>query len=316
MTRWHLALVLAVAALPPAEARDPLTAIDSCLRQLDRGVDVGYRRVSARCRDLARSLRQSEWAPWLPGDGSAPDSRLGAEGLSELRTLLTRAPAASGTREPRVRELAAVLASVTLPDQPRGGWWTRFKAWLRQALAPRPEGDKNGWLRRLIADLGPSQALIEAITWGALLIVLALAGAVIVNELRLAGVLKRRPQAWAPTRAGVGRGAITLEELERAAPGLQPRLLLELISARLAEQERLPPARSLTVRELTRAARLPQESDRGHLAELAEACERLRFSDRELSSSALAAALARGRELLAALDSATSAAPQGALAHA
>ena len=47
---------------------------------------------------------------------------------------------------------------------------------------------------------------------------------------------------------------------------------------------------------------LPGESDRERLRELATTCERVRFGDRQESSSALAAAIARGRELLAALQ--------------
>ncbi|HJX21849.1 MAG TPA: DUF4129 domain-containing protein, partial [Steroidobacteraceae bacterium] len=96
--------------------------------------------------------------------------------------------------------------------------------------------------------------------------------------------------------------APTLLELERASPSQQPQLLLELVTARLGEQERLPPARALTVHELTRAAQLPRESDRGHLEELAAVCERVRFSDRETPPHMLTAAVAHGRELLAALE--------------
>ncbi|HET7756615.1 MAG TPA: DUF4129 domain-containing protein, partial [Steroidobacteraceae bacterium] len=90
--------------------------------------------------------------------------------------------------------------------------------------------------------------------------------------------------------------------LERAAPAHQPRVLLELIAARLAAQDRLPAARALTVRELLRAVRLADPEQRARLAELAGACERLRFSPRRPPPEAVASALARGRELLAALE--------------
>jgi hypothetical protein len=53
---------------------------------------------------------------------------------------------------------------------------------------------------------------------------------------------------------------------------------------------------------LTRAARLADESDRGRLAELAQAAERIRFSDREVSPDHIEVALARGRELLERLS--------------
>jgi len=303
MSRWLLALVLAAAGLPGATARDALGAIDACLAQLDRGLDVGYQRIAARCPDLTPSLMQSQWAAWLPRDWNQPENLLSAEGLTELRTLLTREPASAPPgRAPRVARVAAVLATLQ-PDRPRAGWWARLRQWLREALAPPPQRADPGWLRRMVADSGVSQAVLEGIVWGALVLVMVLAGAVVVNELRVAGVLT----GWhaAPRRARTAARqatGVTLQDLEHASPYRRPALLLELIAARLAEQDRLPPARALTVHELTRAARLPGESDRERLSELAAACERVRFSGQEPAREALAAALARGRELLAALD--------------
>jgi len=290
--------------LPGAAAREALGAIDACLAQLDRGLDVGYQRIAARCPDLAPSLMQSQWAAWLPRDWNQPQNLLSADGLMELRTLLTREPASAPEgRAPRVARVAAVLATLTQADRPRGGWWARFRQWLREALTPPPQRADPGWLRRMIADLGLSQAVLEGIVWGALVLVMALAGAVVVNELRVAGVLAGWRTAPRDARTAPGRAAaVTLQDLEHASLLRQPTLLLELITVRLAEQDRLPPARALTVHELTRAARLPEESDRERLRELAAACERVRFSGREPAREALAAALARGRELLAALD--------------
>ena len=63
----------------------------------------------------------------------------------------------------------------------------------------------------------------------------------------------------------------------------------------------MPPARALTVRELEREARLPEESGRARLAELVAVCERVRFSGEPVSAASLAAALHGGRVLLAAL---------------
>ncbi len=150
-----------------------------------------------------------------------------------------------------------------------------------------------------------------------MLLVIALAVVVVINELRVAGVLKARERAHGRARTpAAGPGALTLEDLERVSPLEQPALLLELITRRLAAQERLPPARSLTVHELTRAARLPGESDRERLRELATTCERVRFGDQQESSSTLAAAIARGRELLAALQAPARERQEAGPAHA
>jgi hypothetical protein len=79
-------------------------------------------------------------------------------------------------------------------------------------------------------------------------------------------------------------------------------LLLELIVARLHAQQRLPPARALTVHELARAARLPREVDRERLEVLAATCEQIRFADCEVPAAMRALAIVRGRELLGALE--------------
>ena len=139
------------------------------------------------------------------------------------------------------------------------GWWARFKQWLREVLARRPPEEDSGWLRRLMGDISLPQALLRVITWSALAVVIALAAAIVVNELRIAGLFGRSRRRAAPAASATARPGTcnsTLGELERAAPAEQPRLLLELVVARLREQDRLPPPRALTVHELNRVARL------------------------------------------------------------
>jgi len=309
MSRWLLGFLLTVAGAQCAAARDAVAthdavaAIDSCIRQLDPGLDVGFARIAERCPDLAPALSASPWAPWLPADWRKPGNELSAGGLGELRTLLTRQPAHPAMHAPRIARVAAVLAGLEEHDSARRGWWTRFKEWLREVFAPRPGNPGDGWLRRLLGGLTVSQALLDAIVLGTLAVVVALAAAIIVNELRVAGVLRgaRARVARGRRHPGGAPAALTLRALEEASPAEQPRLLLELIVTRLSAQQRLPPARALTVHELARAARLADESDRARLETLAVACERLRFSASEVPPPMLAAALARGRELLGSL---------------
>ena len=135
----------------------------------------------------------------------------------------------------------------------------------------------------------------------------ALAAGIVINELRIAGVLHgggARSHLPGGDFARAGSGA-ALEEIERAAPERQPALLLELIAARLVALQRLPPARALTARELEREARLPQESCRTPLVELVRVCERVRFSREPVSAASLAAAVHGGRALLTALAGAS-----------
>ena len=309
MARWLLALLFVAAGAPAAQTRDALGALDDCLGQLDRGLDIGYARISARCPELTPSLLASPWAAWLPADWNKPDNQLSAQGLSELRDLLAReaAPAAAG-HQLHVERVAAVLARVTAAQAPQAGWWARCKQWLRELFTPRPSQER-GW-RGLLAGIHLAPGLKQAIVWGSLALVMAFAVAVLLNELRLAGLLRRRQRVTrAACAADAGRIALTLAEIERASVAAQPALLLDCIAMRLAEQDRLPPARAFTAQEVARRARLSDEADRARLTELAAVCERVRFSGRTVAPEAVAAALARGRELLSTLAMAAMAAP-------
>ena len=312
MTRALLALLLAAALPPCAQARDALEAIDDCVARLDTELDVGYARIAARCPDLTAALGASSFAPWLPADWKRPDNQLSAAGLSELRAQLVRESGGGDNRRPapRSERVASVLASVTHGDAASIGWWQRFKDWLRRILTTRAQTD-SGWLRRWLAGIELSRSATRLITWASFAIVVALAAGIVITELRIAGVLRGRRARSQARSADVSRGgsAAALEEIERAAPEQQPALLLELITARLAALRRLPPARALTARELERQARLPEESGRARLAELVTVCERVRFSGAAVSSASLTAAVRGGRALLAALATAPLALP-------
>jgi len=299
--RWLLALVISVFA-QSAHARAAVQAIDECLAKLDPAADVGYARVVARCPDLPGALAQNPAAAWLPADWNRPDNQLSAAGLAELRVLLTQRPARAQRPPPRVDTVAALLATVVQSERTHRGWWDRFRGWLRHMLAGRPAADES-WLQRVLVKLLTSNAA-DTIVWTCLVLVVALAAGIIVNELRIAGVIgsgtggsRHRRAAHEPPAEAAGG----LEQIAHAAPAEQPRMLLELIARRLAEQQRLPPARALTTRELTQRAHLAQE-ERASLAELAAVCERVRFSGCEVPGANLASAMARGKSLLATLE--------------
>ncbi|HXW74184.1 MAG TPA: DUF4129 domain-containing protein [Steroidobacteraceae bacterium] len=304
MTRALLALLLAAALVPCAQARDALQVIDECIARLDTELDVGYPSIAARCPDLTPALTQSPWAPWLPAGWNRQDNQLSRSGLAELRALLAREVAPEVSRRPPLHpeRVAAVLATVVERDAGSLSWWQRFKDWLHRILAARATG-RDHWLAHWLTQIKLATSTTQLIVWSALALVVALAAGIVINELRIAGLLGSRA-GRTQTRNALEQApgaALVLEQIERAAPERQPGLLLELIALRLAEQDRLPPARALTARELTRRARLPDESGRTQFAELVGVCERLRFSAERVSDASLAAALRSGRTLLAAL---------------
>lgn len=306
MIRALLALVLAGAAAPLAAAADPVAVIDACVHRLDPALDVGYGRIAARCPELAPSLAGSAYAPWLPSNWNQADNNLSLGGLLELRTLLSRAPAPV-LHAPQVARLAPLLARLRTQQEPPRNWWMRFKEWLRQILNSPSDSGGNGSLERFFGRLSLPQALLRLIVSGALLLLLLLAGSIVVNELRLAGVLHgRRTRGRAAPHSTPATQELSLEALARAGVRDRPRLLLELIVRQLMALRRLPPARALTVRELERAAQLPDADERARLGQLAAACEALRFGAQEPPPAALAAAAARGEELLTRLTAAAS----------
>jgi uncharacterized protein DUF4129 len=303
MRRALLALLFAL-AVAPALARDVASALDACIAQLPPGLEAGYERIAARCPELAPALAQSSWAAWLPRDWDKEGNNLSAAGLRELRVLIAReSRRGPGAEVPQPAHLAAVLAALAPAPHSQRTWWERFKGWLREMLSVRESPTGPGWFARVLDALRSRAAFARILSLGALALVALLAGMMVVSELRAAGLLRlgSRPRAAADGGAVSAAAAADLAGIETASPSERPRLLLELIAARLAELERLPPARALTVRELLHAAQLADASDRARLADLAQVAEQLRFSGRTPPAGTLAAALARGRELLEGL---------------
>jgi hypothetical protein len=282
-----------------------LPSLDACLSRLDPELDIGFDRIAARCPELAKQLDHGAWTPWLPRGWKEPGNDLSAGGLKEFRELVDRESAANAfSRAPDIRHLKGVLNG--LAGTSSEGWWSRFKSWLRSILETREQPTDESWFARMVSHVGVSQSLRQLIAYTALAAVVLLAGVIVVNEMRAAGLLAKR--GVARRRHGSAETHTPLmvwSDIERAPLTEKPRLLLELIVRRLSERGYLPPAGALTVRELTRAARLPEPDDRTRLSELAMAAERVRYSARDIEPTALDEPVARGRELLDRLDAST-----------
>jgi hypothetical protein len=280
--------------------------IDNCLSHLDPQLDIGYDRIAARCPELMRQLEGGVWAPWLPRGWKEPGNDLSAGGLREFRELAEREMNVSGSSAaPDVRRLHTILAALDRSHNENG--WSRFKSWLRSILERREEPTDEGWLTRMVSHVGVSQSVIRLISYGALSAVVLLAGLIVFNEARIAGLLSRRRGVLRKRRdlAAASSSGVGWSEIERAPPGERPRLLLDLIVRRLSDRGLLPPAGALTVRELTRSARLPDADDRSRLTELAFTAERVRYAAADAQGGGVDRPVARGRELLQRLDAGT-----------
>jgi hypothetical protein len=277
-------------------------SVDACVSRLDPQLDIGYDRIAARCPELVKQIDQGAWTPWLPRGWKEAGNDLSGGSLKEFRELVSREEAAApATRAPDIRSLKAVLHG--LASKQENGWWSRFNSWLRSILERREQAADESWFGQMVSHVGLSQSLRQLAAFVALGAVVLLAGVIVFNELRTAGLLPSG-RASARKRAPAQRAAteMALSDFERSALPDKPRLLLELIVRRLGERGYLPPAGALTVRELTTVARLPESDDRARLTELATAAERVRYSARVVEPSVLEESIARGRELLSRLD--------------
>jgi hypothetical protein len=302
---------MAIAQGPAAVTQQPSTtaqlpALDACLAKLDPELDIGYDRIAARCPELAKQLDHGAWAPWLPRGWKETGNDLSAGGLREFVELVDRESAASASpRIPDIRHLKGVLND--LEGTSTAGWWSRFKAWLRSRLETREQPTDESWFTRMVSHVGISQSLRKLIAYAALAAVVVLAAVIVVNEVRAAGLVPKRGEVARRRRGPRDTRAphLVWSDIESAPLPDKPRLLLELIVRRLSNRGYLPPAGALTVRELTKAARLPEPDDRTRLSELALAAERVRYSAGEIESATLDQSVARGRELLDRLDAST-----------
>lgn len=292
------------AAMAQAPAADALPAVDACVGRLDPELDIGYDRIAARCPELVKQLEHGAWAAWLPRGWKEPGNDLSAGSLKEFRELVERESAASDSvRAPDIRQLKSVLHG--LAGTSTAGWWSRFKSWLRSILETREEPTDDSWFTRMVSHVGVPQSLRQLIAYAALTLVVLLAAVIVINEVRAAGLLPKRGEVARRRHRARDTPALALSDIEGAALSDKPRLLLELIVRRLSDRGRLPPSGALTVRELTRAAQLPEPDDRARLSELALVAERVRYSAQDLESATLAESVARGRELLDRLDAST-----------
>jgi hypothetical protein len=299
-------VLMAGTALPAAARPDAaLDVIDACVMRLDAEIDEGFARVTARCPQLAANLRSSDWAAWLPVGWDEPHNTLSAKSLAALHTLVAGELALGQLGPaPDLARLRPILANLAITQEERRGFWARLQAWLRRVLATRAPASTESTFARLFGRLSPPQALLELVSYATVVLIVGLAGFIVANEWRAAGMrlrsARRKSTGMEPQRERAG--LLSWQDIEAATAAEQPRMLLEILAARLTAARRLPFAAALTVRELTRAAALTDAEDHARLLEVALASERLRYSAHLSAPSALSAVMLRGRQLLERLD--------------
>jgi len=284
-----------------AALEQALERIEGCRSSLAPDVDVGFDRIALRCPDLPQLLEATQLAHWLPSGWKRDGNNLTSKGLAELQSLLqtelTRVPLRAA---PSTASLAAILGNVNA-EVPSTGWWARFRAWLRRALqAEQPDSQAPAWMRSLhIPPAVLAKLVIGFAVVGALLVL-----AVVTNELRAAGILRRR-RARSKQQSPADNAALGPPLRSRSIDAVpladRPAMLLRIAADRLSAAA--PHSRdALTARELQqllRSSDFPLKPAAAPiLASLVETAELIRYAQIVPPDSNLEEVVAQGRILL------------------
>jgi hypothetical protein len=315
---FSASLVAASAALGAAHARAQAlpAGVDSCLARIEAlrapaaasATDPNASPTTAPtlgdvCPELAEALDDNPWGEALAGV-SAEDLETSAfVELTRLVAAYEQPPAGAGSPAPSAAALDEVLAQLKL-EKPTAelSIWERIQQWYDEHFGARDDVAR-GWLEKWLRRFAPSDAWVGyfVIVLGIGLVVGTLV--IVINELRVAGVLTRgayakysplAPSAPEPERAR------DFDAVMSAPLARRPVLLLALVLERLRARGALPLRDSLTHRELLRAARLSAEQSAAFGA-VVGAAERVTFADWRPAERDVDPLLVCGRELLSSL---------------
>jgi hypothetical protein len=229
----------------------------STCAQIEESDHTGLDALEQDCPGLRHALYELGYLDMLP---QASLDQLTIWNVQDLEAIAARyrEPPAASSIDPAALE--GVLDSLRgqSAQQPQS-LWERFRAWLRDIFNRQAQQEESpSWLSRWLDDFTLSERLADIIFWSVVALVIALAIGVIVNELRAAGILRRRSskaQAADSAPAPLAVAAIPrIEDLDRVPRADRPSLILRVLIATLQQTGRLTSAKSLTHREVTSRA--------------------------------------------------------------
>jgi hypothetical protein len=281
------------------EASQAQAVLEHCLRTADRQA-IGVEELEKSCPGLWRAIDTLGYAQLISDDQYESLDRNGVADLIELREHF-QAGAAQNNGGPDTAALAPILKQIAEPTiEKKQSKWDKFLEWLKKRLNRNsaPGGSWPDWLKN--AHMSERAAKIAG--WIVVGLVGLLALGIIVNELRVAGVFKRRRKSAAgETVAQDELPHNAREVLAETQLADQPTLLLRMLVAKLVEGGRLARERSLTHRELSQRARFDTADDRSAFEHVARLSEQAIYGERPLDSQTAEPVLTRGRALYDAL---------------
>lgn len=261
------------------------------------------------CPALVDAVMASDFGELLPEDWS---DGISASRLTELRSALAATESQPGERRLAEDSLRKVLARLDA-GAPQAGptLWQRIKAWLKSLFEREEEANKGneGWFVRLLRWLHLSTTTAAIINYSLLALLAAAVLAILIIELRAAGVLSRSRSAQRARRdgrkAGTAGSAAVPVDLTVAPLLERPRLLVQMLVEKCVASGRLKERSSLTHRELERAARFEAAADRDSFRGVLAAAEAVRYASRAPDAERLTRAVQDGEALLSRLAGAT-----------
>jgi hypothetical protein len=289
------------AGTAPDAAWETLRSCSRIQQDADSAELLGMDAIEAECPGFEQALGDLGYDELLP---DSVRSALRPDQIEELERIIGRYRQAHDSAID-LDGLDGVLKSLreeTVEQQP--SLWARFRAWLREVLGREAPKPGKPWRLPWLDNLTVSDAVINTVAWSAFALVIGLALAVVLNELRAAGVLRRGPLRAREVPPDAPSGAhepVTLGDLDRVPLEDRPSLLLRVLVETLLETGRLSAATSLTHRELSSRASFEVSEERTTFQRIARLAERSVYGRVSAPSHEIEEAVREGRRLDARL---------------
>ncbi len=314
-----LAATLCVATAAFAQPQPLPAGVDECLARIDeqrraepqtqdRGAaavePAGPPLLGDVCPELADAINEGAWGEALVDIWA---ENLSTNAFEELARLVARyeQPPAIAAQPLSVEALDDALAALELrePDQ-NLSVWDRVQRWYDEHFGAR-ETSAGRWIEDWLGHLSLPERFVRylLIALGAVLVMATLA--IVVNELRIAGVLAggalRKYSPLADRDSEDETRVRDFDDIARAPLARRPALLLLLVVERLKARAAVSLRDSLTHRELVSAAGDLSADQSDALRTVARAAERATFGDWQPAEREVDDVVARGRALVASL---------------
>jgi hypothetical protein len=211
------------------------------------------------------------------------------------------------SREPDAAALGPILESLRAqqPERPLT-WLERFERWLRSLADRQEQRDSDNWFSRWL-EAHVTEVVMTTIIFVILAVILALTIFVIVNELRAAGVFRKRlateDDSIAIRTAATAHDAAV--EFDSLPPDRKISMLLRMLVTTLVQSGRLRTERSLTHRELCARANFDDAQQRESFKRVAALAERTVYGSSEVPATEVEPIVTAARALDAQLRGAS-----------